>query len=275
MKTQFAFSILRYTHDIVTQEFVNIGVVIFSPKDRYLKSICIEKYGRISRMFEKIDRSNLKKITSHIQDGINLLGEGFDQSTDLEMSDFVGLLSKILPIDDSAIRFAEPNYGMTISLEEELDSLFERYVNKYVEARDKTRKDDSKVWRVFRDAISNKDLLKQMKAHKVSTSEIEYNFKHAVKNGKWHVCEPISFDLTDDLAITKKATDWRGLAATLSEGTEEFKLNLLIGKPEDENLKEAYDKAKMILNKIGGASIFEEEEAPIFAKSIEDVIKHH
>jgi hypothetical protein len=40
MKAAYSFSVLRYVHDPVTQEFVNIGVAVFSPEARYFRAIC-------------------------------------------------------------------------------------------------------------------------------------------------------------------------------------------------------------------------------------------
>ena len=49
MKVAYSFSVLRYVHDPVTQEFINIGVAVFSPEAKYLRAICTTSYGRITR----------------------------------------------------------------------------------------------------------------------------------------------------------------------------------------------------------------------------------
>jgi hypothetical protein len=38
-KTPYSFSVLRYVHDPVSQEFANIGVAFFSSQARYLDAI--------------------------------------------------------------------------------------------------------------------------------------------------------------------------------------------------------------------------------------------
>ena len=43
MKTMYNYVIFRYIHDIVTEEFVNIGVVILVPSENYIESKFITK----------------------------------------------------------------------------------------------------------------------------------------------------------------------------------------------------------------------------------------
>ncbi len=75
MKTAYSFSILRYVHDPVTQEFVNVGVAVYSAEARYLRVSCSTHYGRISRLFCKIDGTRFRQLTRYVQDQINTLGE--------------------------------------------------------------------------------------------------------------------------------------------------------------------------------------------------------
>ena len=69
MKVAYSYSVLRYVHDPVSQEFVNIGVAVFSPEARYLHALCTTNYGR-TNMFEKIDGQRFRQITHAIQEPI-------------------------------------------------------------------------------------------------------------------------------------------------------------------------------------------------------------
>jgi len=93
----YSYSVLRYIHDGVTAEFVNVGVAIYSVDASYLKAKCTIQYGRITRMFDRID------------------GDRFKQ-----------LVKKVLPPDDSAIQFSPEAYGVSADLEKTLGELFER-----------------------------------------------------------------------------------------------------------------------------------------------------
>lgn len=38
MRTPYSFSILRYVHDPVTQEFINIGVAVYARESGFIRS---------------------------------------------------------------------------------------------------------------------------------------------------------------------------------------------------------------------------------------------
>ena len=68
MRTPYSFSILRYVHDPVTQEFVNIGVALYSAQAGFLRAICTTHYARITHLFTKIDGNRFRQMTRYIQD---------------------------------------------------------------------------------------------------------------------------------------------------------------------------------------------------------------
>ena len=47
MKTAYSYSVLRYMHDAVTQELINIGVAVYSPEGKFFDAICTTSYRRI------------------------------------------------------------------------------------------------------------------------------------------------------------------------------------------------------------------------------------
>jgi len=47
MKAACSFGVLRYLHDPVAQESVNIGVVVVSPEARYFRAMCTTSRSRI------------------------------------------------------------------------------------------------------------------------------------------------------------------------------------------------------------------------------------
>ena len=76
MRISYAFSVLRYIHDPATQEFANIGVAVYSKEAKYLNAICTRNYGRITRMFTKIDGNRFRQVTRYIESQVRNLGGG-------------------------------------------------------------------------------------------------------------------------------------------------------------------------------------------------------
>jgi hypothetical protein len=130
VKSQFHFSLLRFVYDPLTQEFLNIGVVLFSQENNFLRARFTNRYGRISRMFGRIDGASFKATTSYIERKVTVVNDKLVRGL-LFRNTKEGLdsiLNEVLPPDDSAIRFVFGGVGVSDDLSKTLDELFERYV---------------------------------------------------------------------------------------------------------------------------------------------------
>jgi Protein of unknown function (DUF3037) len=277
MKIGYSFSVLRYVHDPVSHEFVNIGVAVFSEQARYLHALCTGNYGRITHLFEKIDGHRFRQLSRFLQDQINAKGselEGglpFEQNLSIER-----LLAHILPVDDSAIQFSGAGVGFSDDLDKTLKVLYERHVEHYAALGDSPRRSDEEVWKVFRDPLDRARVTSQLRPKRIVAPDYEYEFLRSWKNEIWHVYEPVSFDMQEAASILDKANRWVGRAASLNESAELFRINLLLGAPQDERLKPTYIKAQNILNKMPGKKNFiQESEAEELAENLAQELEHH
>lgn len=248
----YQFSVLRYVHDTVTQEFVNIGVAVFAPGVGFLRARCTENYARISRMFLRIDGTQYRQIAHYIESQVSAQSKRFDSSLQFEPAPRLDtLLAEILPRDDSAFRFSDVGVGTSIDPRKALDDLYHRHVEQYLAAERPTR-DDEEVWRVFREPLDRKNanIAGLLKPKRIVAPLFEYEFKRAWRNGVWHLYEPVSFDLVEEYSVLDKANRWLGRGENLSESDEPFRMYLLLGEPRDPAMRSAFRKARNILNKI-------------------------
>jgi hypothetical protein len=142
MRLPYSFSVLRYVHDPVTQEFVNIGVAVFSPEARYLRATCTTSYGRITHMFRKIDGPCFRQFSRYIQDRICAAGREYETALPFEAGLAIErLLAKVLPPDDSAIQFSKAGVGLSADLDRTLHELYQRHVERYAASRRPTGPD--------------------------------------------------------------------------------------------------------------------------------------
>ncbi len=278
MKTPYTFSILRYVHDIVTGEFVNVGVILFAPKVKYLNALCTVKYSRISTVFLDFNSEHFRKSVKYIQatikeEGARLLNElPFKEPA----SSAKGFAARILPISDSSLQFSPEGYGMTDNPEKTLDQIFNRHVDKYYRKVEKTSRSDDDVWKVYKKPLENKNVLEHLKPHHLVGSNYDHEFKHCWKNKQWHVNQPISFDLIHAHEILDKANTWKGRIESLLEGGEEFKFNVLLGSPHNSKGNSSFVKAQNILNTIPCKTEFiKEDEAEEFAENLRKEIEAH
>ncbi|MDP3000365.1 MAG: DUF3037 domain-containing protein [Bryobacterales bacterium] len=140
MRVAYSFSVLRYVHDPVTQEFINIGVAVFSPEAKYLRAVCTTRYGRITQMFQKIDGDHFRQLARYIENQICAESRIYESALPFESGPAIeNLLARVLPPDDSAIQFSKPGVGLSGDLDRTLDGLYQRHVEQYTVADESPR----------------------------------------------------------------------------------------------------------------------------------------
>src|SRR5690242_11948317 len=105
MKKQYSYSytVLRYVHDVMSGEFVNVGVALYAPEARYLGALCRPTYGRLSKVFPGINAEHFKMLMRHIQNHFEESGERL--SSELQFaspSNVMEIAQSVLPKDDSS-----------------------------------------------------------------------------------------------------------------------------------------------------------------------------
>jgi hypothetical protein len=275
-KTPYSFSVLRYVHDPVSQEFANIGVALFSSQARYLDAICATNYGRISKIFGVIDGDRFRQATRYIQDQIQRMGRRFSDSLFFEPGVTIEtLLSGVLPQDDSAFQFSPAGVGVSTDLNQTLKELFSRFVDRY-SSPELVRRDEEEVWKVYRQPLERRHVTPYLRPKKIIAPNYEYEFKHSWKNEVHHLYEPVSFDLVESNSILDKANRWVGRATSLADSNDKFRLYLLLGEPQGASLKSTFTKASNILHKMpGNPELIRESEAEKFAEELAREIKAH
>ena len=278
MRTPYSFSILRYVHDPVTQEFVNIGVAVYSPEARFLRAMCTTHYARITGMFAKIDGYRFRQLTNYVQDKISEIGKCMPSELPFEPGRAIEqLLARVLPPDDSSVQFSHAGVGLSHDLDKTVAELYDRYVNRYASAAEPSRRDDEDIWRnTFREPLERRHVSAYLTPKRIVAPNYEYEFQHAWKNKVWHLYEPVSFDLIEDRSIVEKANRWVGRATSLMDSSEKFEIHLLLGEPADSQLKGTFIKAQNILNKMPAKKEFiHERNAEAFAEALEREVRQH
>jgi hypothetical protein len=279
MKFGYSFSVLRYMHDAMTTEYVNIGVAVYAPEARFFRAICSPNFGRISKMFGHIEGEHHRQTLRYLQNKFDELRNHLENGLNFEppAKDVSLLLAQVLPPDDSALQFSSAGAGLTADPAKTLEMLFHRLVEKYAEKPERTGRTDQEVWKVFKDGFEKqKNVLPKLQPKKIVASNYDYEFEHAWKNSNWHAFEPVSFDLTESSSIREKANGWVGRVTSLMDSEDKFKLYLLLGAPQDSKLQKAFVQAENILNKLPCEHEFvKENEVDSFASHLSAEISKH
>lgn len=149
-------------------------------------------------------------------------------------------------------------------------------VMRYDEKPESAGRSDDEVWRHFKRNLEERRLLQHFQPKRIAVKDDEVEFQYSWKNGKWNCLEPISFDLAAPDSIKDKAHKWLGQIASLQGGSEAFKVYLLLGAPQQEQLQPAFSNAISILGKIPGEKeIVLEKDAPDWAAHIAEEVSAH
>ena len=268
VSTAYTYTVLRYVHDTTAGEFVNVGVAIYAPEARYASAICRTTYSRLTKVFPGINGESFKGLMRFIQSRFEELGDRLRSELPLETpKSALDLAHSVLPPDDSSLQWSPLGSGLTENPSETLESLFDRFVTRYDERPEVETRTDEDVWRKYKKNLEVRHVLKHLQPKKVVVQDDDVEFQYAWKNGVWHCLEPLSFDLSSPDSIRRKAHEWLGQIQSVKDATERFKLYLLLGEPQQEVLKPAFENAVSILGKVPvEKEIVREQNAAAFSE---------
>ncbi len=278
MKKPYYYCVLRYAHDVVSEEFVNVGILMFSKGGEYFDCRIATRFSRIKALYPDFKSQDLlyarKLILERIEKEKARLSEFGSLISNF---DSVGEFSnKILAVDASSLQFASPKGGVASDYKEELDELFHRYVERYEESGKRAKKSDQDVWKSFNKQFKAQDIDKLIEEKSISGKQFEIHFKHCFQNGKIHIQQPLNFDLADVESIKDKAFSWSGRIGDLKEARNLFKIYWLIGSPSDSSLIPAFTNAKNLLHEAPCEhEIVPEEDAPGHAERFRELLLNH
>lgn len=275
---KYQYQIVRYIHDLVTGEFVNVGIIIYQKETRFLDAKFISKYSRLSNFYSHVNGHYLISTLKNLKSGLKKVSQNFETLFSDEYNSIVDITKSILQIDDSSLVCSEIKYCLDLDPSKALNDLFDRLVNKYTLETDKEIVSDSKVWRtVYKRYFDKYEITNKLKPHTVKTSHDSIEFDKAWKNGKWNCYQTLSFDLKKADAIKNKVYKWSGILKELENSKEGIHVYLLTNTP-----KHNKTISKFIFDTLGSkktesiqVTLITEKEAEQFAKKVKHELELH
>ncbi len=269
-KHPYTYTVLRYVHDPLTGEFVNIGVVVHCPSLSYLNAKLRSTHGRISAVFPDLSRTNYKALIGGIERAFRRVAKGQGhQDLFPTKGNALSFARRVVPADDSSLQWSSIGSGITADPESTLNRLYDRLVGQYDRKYEGKRSDDD-VWRPVRDYLEKRDIASRLTPKTIAGSADTIEFDHAWRNGLWHCYQPVSFDLANSETIRDKARKWTGHITSVSDSQEPFKVYFLVAPPQDSRLHSAFEAAVAILQKAPiEKQVFAEEQIGEFIEQIE------
>jgi hypothetical protein len=277
-KQQYSFVILRYVHDVLTAEFINVGVLMYVASEGRILARTRSTMGRLRGVFPDLDRVAFLSAMSNVRKGFQKLSRRKSTSDLFRSIESVhALAQEAVPLDDSSLQWSPIGGGITGDIQQTFERLYAQFVTRY-DQRSSHRRTDEDVWRPVLMRLEERDLAGKLQEKVISGAVDDVTFKHAWRNGRWHVYEPVSFDLAEADSIKTKAREWLGhLSAVVSDGSAEpFKPHFFVAAPSNPSLLPAYEAAKNILLRApNDPEVFEEGQLDELVSQIEDEVRAH
>lgn len=269
---RYSAIVLRYVHDAVSSEFVNVGLLLVSSDHDVVRFQVLPRTKRVVDFFPGaravVIRAALRQAMSAAKDSLNLsahvIGGPEERSLALRKMAYT-----IVAHDDSALQWSDTFHGLSPDSAATFDRLFQRLVLRYELGAPHPKRTDDQVWRTFSKVLESRNVSARLQEYEVSAELESVKFKHALKNGKWHLMEPVSFDLASPESITDKAKRLLGQMTLLRGSDSDFRLYFLVGQPEGEEGQDAYQRALRILRETPFETvIYPESKAEEFAAEL-------
>lgn len=284
MKTlQFEFAPIRYVHDPVLDESLNVGVALFVPSRGEFLIQIDDSFHRLSQAFQGFDGQTYRRAARELETLVGGIGREArrELKADADLFRRVGIKSfmdaatRALPDPEQSLRLGRVSVGLTEDPHAELEVLFHRLVKASQVPHKEEKRNDTQVWHTFRRALVPK-VVEKLTPRTIQTKEVDVEFEHTFENGKIQAIQPLSFDYVKADSISQKAARWVGYGVALGGAKAILKVYLLLGRPSLAANRKAFGRAKDLLSKMPLAhQLVEEDEAREFAGELAALMRKH
>lgn len=276
-KMAYTFQVLKYSHDPAAGELLNIGAILYCPELAFLGLQIERRFERLSQTFAGFDGESYRYVVSRFESIVDKLREEYSQTLlEPAPTNVSQITAEIWPDTDLSIKVGSMLAGVTADPEQSLKDIFDRMVVSQYGKEEKPTRSDEEVWAIYKKPLLKRQLVSVLRPKSILTPEFEIQFDHAFKNERWHVLQPVSFDLARPDTVQRKAVAWLGNATALQGQEEMGTLFLLLGKPQLRSLRAAYDKAKNLLHRMPVKhDLVEEDQADAFAEKFTEFVRRH
>jgi hypothetical protein len=128
-EVQYTYTVLRYVHDVVTGEFVNVGLLMHIARQGRVLARTRTTIGRIRCMFPDVDQNAFSSSMEAVKRSIAMVTKrSTGLSPDLDAASFARL---VVPMDDSSLQWAPQGAGLSSNIAETFERLYSRYIARY------------------------------------------------------------------------------------------------------------------------------------------------
>jgi len=279
----YKYCLFQYHHSQLLGEVLNIGLLVYFPTHQQLAFIYPEKLIRLRFAYSNIPEKAIKSYFKFFEKRVAELNAAPELFAEYDLansfSNFVE--QEFLPADSSALQFG--NYRTSVmytdNLQHHKDQLYNLYFSVFQYQDGISKRIDEQVlinkYRKYLQQYNNKVTLKDDKRfHLDYTVEprpaTRVKFDVAWKSfDALHLVKPVSFDLSRQDVIDRKAYQYYGQFLDLEDLAKEksYQFDVLLAKPRNKNLFKSYDNAIRLLEKPKKVKLIEQNHLDEYSKS--------
>lgn len=283
MSGHYKYAMLRYSHNVTSGESLNVGVVVYSWEQRYLKACFTTKGTRLRNAFKDFEigyyREMAKFLNAAFESRAASLAEMVNDRGQEHTASMRELLESILPHDDSALQWSEIRGGIGEDLDAVFEHLYQLYIGRYEEKNREERRSDENIWQKARANWTDRRVVDRLVPKTVlsPTTGLDVTFDYSFKNGIWNCYQPLSFDLKKADSITEKAYKHAGRLNSLHDAAKELQIYYLIGNASDQKLAKVQNGAERCLLDVGSTKpvIIREDEFADWSRDVAQLVEAH
>lgn len=263
---------------------LNIGLLVYFPNIKKLAFIYPERLIRLRFAYPNVPDKTIKAYFKYFEGRVNELNANAAIFSDYDLSKSLQAFieKEFLQPDSSALQFG--NYRTSVLYTEDIDYLKNQLYNLYFSV---FQFQENVAKRVDESVLLNKykKFLKEFSHQSAAIKENNrFQFDFAVEpnagakikfdvawkeDKELHLVKPVSFDLTRQDTITKKAYQYYGQFLDLENVAKEnhYLFDVLLAKPKAKNLSKAYDNAIRLLEIPKGVKLIEQDDLNAYSKA--------
>lgn len=123
-KHLYEYAVIRFLPKVEREEFINVGLILFSKKAKYIKAHYILDETKLKLFSSEIDISCL---SSHLESFIKI-GMGSKQGGEIALFEIPERFRWLTAIRSASIQTSRPHCGLSSDLDKTFDELFEELV---------------------------------------------------------------------------------------------------------------------------------------------------
>lgn len=266
----YQYRVLRYRPDHTSEEFANVGIVMYDPKSRHIQTQFVKRYARLSQFFGGISGTQLIRSLKALEKTfVNISKEWEEGRSDLGFDTITALTDYVLHPNDTSLYFSKEKRGWDVNYESAFTDLYNRQIGKFLGEK-RTVHTDGAVWReVYKNWFDRYDITKKLKPEVVNTNLDKIKFERTYQNGALHCFQSLALDLVSQDSVKDKVYRWAGRLDELETAGKELKIYLMSSLPDNTGLQELIDAKLNIREANLQVEVIKEEEAEAFSRRIQ------